>query len=197
MLAQDKPRTEKAPAQRIENDRIVQPAPQMNKLIRDFGGTWTTEDTYEPSPLMPKGGTARSRTTFRPGPGRLSLIQEYQADGSAGKSSGLGVIWWDDKAGSFRVVWCEAGDPPVESRYNGCKILAGGRKVEGDKYVDSDQIEIQGRTMAVQDVYSEFTPVSFTEVLSIGEPGGEMKPFLRIKYRKVADPHRGKTAPRP
>ncbi len=178
----------KATRKTVAKNDIVKPAPEMEKLIHALAGTWSSIDTYDPSEMMPEGGTAHSRNVFRPGPGRFSLIEEYHGDGSAGKSSGIGIIWWDDKAQGFRVVWCEAGDPPVESRYEGCSILSNLGKWEGNQYVHSDEREIQGKRVVLKEVFSDFTPLSFTQTIYIGEPGGELKRFLTVRNKRLTKP---------
>ena len=83
-------------------------APQMEKLIQALAGEWSTEETYGPSDRVPKGGTGHSRDSYRVGPARSSLIEEYHSERAAGKSWGIGIIWWDAEARGFHFVWCDS-----------------------------------------------------------------------------------------
>src|ERR1700680_199174 len=87
---------------------VAKPIPPMEKLIRALAGEWSTDETYEPSDLVPNGGTGHSRDSYRVGPAGLSLIEKYHSEGAAGKSWGIGVIWWDEKAQGFHFLWCDS-----------------------------------------------------------------------------------------
>jgi hypothetical protein len=94
--------------QESAKNAMTKSAPQMERLIHALAGEWSTEETYEPSDLVPKGGTGNSRDSYRVGPARLSLIEEYHGEGAGGKSWGIGTIWWDADARGFHFVWCDS-----------------------------------------------------------------------------------------
>src|SRR5579864_5520520 len=67
----------------------VKPAPEITRLIKMFSGTWTAAEKVEPGPMAPKGASATGTATFRPGPGGMSLIEEYDSPhGSMGPFHG-------------------------------------------------------------------------------------------------------------
>jgi hypothetical protein len=80
----------------------------MERLIHALAGEWSTNEIYEPSDLVPNGGTGRSRDSYRVGPARLSLIEEYDSERAGRKSWGIGTIWWDAEAQGFHFGWCDS-----------------------------------------------------------------------------------------
>jgi hypothetical protein len=137
--------------------KVAKPALPMEKLIRALAGEWSTQETYEPSDLVPKGGVGHSRDSYRVGPARASLIEEYHSEGAAGKSWGIGIIWWDDKSQEFRDAWCDSF-----ALDQGCRMSSEGAKWEGDSFVGTDEHEVSGKRVFEKEVWSNFTPNSFT-----------------------------------
>src|SRR6266545_662559 len=82
-----------------------EPGPEMRKLIGAFSGTWSITSNYEPSAGMPNGSIGRGEEVYRPGPGGRSLIEYVHLKGSTRESTGLGLVWWDEKAQGYRAVW--------------------------------------------------------------------------------------------
>src|SRR5450755_1173647 len=118
-----------AAAQKEENAN----PPQMERLIVALAGEWTTEDTYEASDHASRPRLEHARETYRVGPARLSLIEEYHGEDSAGKPWGTGILWWDDKARGVHGLWCDS-----DSLDRGCRVLSGIGKWEGNDFVQTD-----------------------------------------------------------
>lgn len=156
-------------------------APQMGRLIHALAGEWSTEETYEPSDLLPKGGRGHSRDTYRIGPARMSLIEEYHGDGAAGKSWGIGTIWWESGADGFHVVRCDS-----YALDRGCRVSSELGKWEGDAYVQADAHEVSGKRVFEKEVWSDFTANSYTQTLYLGDSADRLKRFLTIKAKRVA-----------
>jgi hypothetical protein len=162
-----------------KNDEALR-TPQMEKLIRALAGEWSTDETYEPSDLVPKGGKAHSRDSYRAGPARLSLIEEYHSEGDAGESSGIGIIWWDAEAQWFGFVWCDS-----YTLDQGCRVSSEAGKWNGNDYVETDVHEVSGKRVFEREVWSDFTPNSFSQTLYVGEAPDKLKRFLTIKAKRV------------
>jgi Domain of unknown function (DUF4440) len=155
-------------------------ASQMERLIHALAGEWATEETYEPSDLVPKGGTGHSRDSYRVGPARLSLIQEYHSEGAGGKSWGIGTIWWDADAQGFHFVWCDSF-----ALDRGCRISSQLGKWIGDDYVATDEHVVSAKQVFEKEVWSDFTPNSFSQTLYVGDASDKLKRFLTIKAKRV------------
>jgi len=147
----------------------LHPAPEMQKLLNAFSGTWSLELRIEPSKQLPKGGGGSGEEVWRPGPGGLSLIEDYHSKGDDGEISGLGVAWWDESAQRFQITWCDNGTPA------GCGVLKGGAKWEDNAVVALDEWEMNGKKFTFKEVFSDITPTSFKQTLYLGEGGGEWK----------------------
>jgi hypothetical protein len=152
----------------------------MERLIHALAGEWVTEETYEPSDLKPKGGTGHSRDSYRVGPARLSLIEEYHSEGAGGKSWGIGTIWWDADARGFHFVWCDSF-----ALDRGCRISSQLGKWIGDDYVATDEHEVSGKQVFEKEVWSDFTPNSFSQTLYSGDASDKLKRFLTIKAERI------------
>jgi hypothetical protein len=158
-------------------------APQMEKLIQALAGEWSTEEIYEPSDLVPNGGTGHSRDSYRVGPARLSLIEEYHSEGTVGKSWGIGMIWWDVQDQGFHFVWCDS-----YALDRGCRASPQLGKWEGSDYVQTDQHEESGKLVFEKEVWSDFTPNSYSQTLFTGEAPDKLKRFMTIKAKRLSKP---------
>lgn len=156
-------------------------ASEMERLIRNLAGEWSTEEIYEASELVAKGGIGHSRDTYRVGPARLSLIEEYHSDGVAGKSWGIGIIWWDRKTSSFGVTWCDSFALDA-----GCRTSPQAARWRGDAFEISDSHEASGKMVFEREVWSNFTPTSYTQTLYVGDSPNALKRFVTIKATRVA-----------
>lgn len=155
-------------------------APQMEKLIHVLAGDWSTEMRYESTGVVRRGGTGHSRDSYRVGPARLSLIQEYHGEGVAGKSWGAGIIWWDAQAQGFHFVWCD-----TFSLDRGCRVSSQQGKWNGNDFVMTDDHEESGKRVFEKEVWSDFTANSFSQTLYVGNAPDDLKRFLTIKAKRV------------
>ena len=155
-------------------------APEMERLTHALAGEWSTEDIYEPSAQLPKGGRGHSRESFRIGPARQSLIEEYHSDGDAGKSWGIGIIWWDRSAREFRVTWCDSSVPD-----EGCQSSSQHGAWNGDAFEITNKHEVSGKTVFEKEVWTEIARNTFTQTLYAGDAPETLKPFLTIKAKRI------------
>lgn len=157
---------------------MPKPSPEITKLIKTFTGTWTTAEKHEPSEWVPQGATGTGRAVFHPGPGGLSLIEDYRSQGAMGRFQGHGVLWWDDQAKVYKGIWCDNGTP------KGCDT-GGESKWEGDQIVGQMTMEMMGKKYSMKMLYSNITPTSFTFGMDSSVDGGPMKHTMTIEYTKA------------
>jgi ketosteroid isomerase-like protein len=166
--------------QESAKNAVTKSASQMERLIHALAGEWSAKEIYEPGDLVPKGGTGHSRDSYRIGPARLSLIEEYHSEGAGGKSWGVGTIWWDAEAQGFHFVWCDSF-----ALDRGCRISSQLGKWIGDDYVATDEHEVSGKQVFEKEVWSDFTPNSFSQTLYTGAASDKLKRFLTIKAKRI------------
>ncbi len=169
----------KAPAKAAEKKApqgmpmAVQPAAEMQKLIKMFAGNWTAAEKHEAMAGMP-AGSSTGTATFRPGPGRLSLVQHFSAKSEMGSFSGMGIFSWDPKLQAYNAYWCDSMTP------SGCQS-GGTGKWEGDNLVFNYEWDMGGTKVNMRDTYTEIKPESF--VLNSEMDG---KAAMTIRYTKQA-----------
>jgi hypothetical protein len=149
------------------------PPPPMERLIHALSGEWSTEELYDPSDLLPAGGKGHSRDSYRVGPARMSLVEEYHGDGVAGKSWGTGIIWWEAEDHGFHFVWCDS-----YALDRGCRVSSQVGKWDGDDFVQNDVRKVSGKQVVEREVWSGITPNSFIQTLYMGETPAKLKRFM-------------------
>jgi ketosteroid isomerase-like protein len=159
----------------------AQPGPEMQRLLRALEGRWSSSEKYEPNARMPSGGVGQGETVFRPGPGRLSLIEDEHSKNPKGELFGLSVTWWDENAHGYRAIWCANNLP------TGCIVMAKLAQWEGEQFVLGDESESDGKKFTFKEVVSDITPNSYMQTLSQGESGGELKRLVTIHATKVSE----------
>jgi hypothetical protein len=91
---------------------------ETRKLLQAFGGTWSFSETYDPSDSTPQGGTGTGQEIWSAGPGERSVMEEYRSTNEHGSvSTGLGLGWWEEESGGFRLNWCSNDNPHGCLRY--------------------------------------------------------------------------------
>jgi hypothetical protein len=157
------------------NDKIAY-SPEMEKLSVALSGDWTTEDTYEGDDQTPRGRRKLSRESYRVGPARLSLIEEYHGENALGKPWAMGIFWWDHEAKGVHVLWCDS-----QAIDMGCRVLQGIGKWEGDDFVLMDQYGDSGKRVFTREVWSDLKRNSFTQTIYQGASPDNLKKVLTIK----------------
>jgi len=167
------------PAAQAQQMPMPAPSPEMTKLIKTLSGNWSVAEKQEPSPMMPNGGAGKGTAIIKAGPGNLSLVETYQSVGAMGNFKGMGTWWWDPKTQAFRGLWCDNMTP------NGCDT-SGSTKWEGDKLVGTMQGDMNGQTMMMRFIYSDFKPGSFVMTMEMGPDAGKMQKAMTVTYTKAA-----------
>lgn len=147
--------------------------PEMQKLLTTMCGKWIYHFKYQPSETRPNGGTGEGEAVFRPGPGGASMFEDEKSS-EPGGTSGISVTWWDAKAQGYRAIWCDNKMPA------GCIVMSRLAKWEGDNFALSDEFTKDGKNFIFREVVSDITPNSFTQTLSRGEEGKELKLLVTI-----------------
>lgn len=160
-----------AHARRAAGD--VRPAPELESLTKALSGTWGITIDTEPNERLPKGGKGRGQEIWRPGPGGLSFIEDYQSSGD-GEISGIGVFWWDREKARFQVTWCDS------TNSSGCSAMKKGAAWKGDDLILEHEWEGAGRHFTMREVFSGIHPNSFTQTLYQGESGKELRRVVTI-----------------
>ena len=162
-----------------EPAKLAMPGPEAKNLML---GKWEIRVKYEPSPEMPKGGTATGREVWSAGPAGRSVLEDYEEWGTAGEYRGHGAAWWDEKAGGERVVWCDSQIPA------GCEVSKSVAHWEGNSLVYTEETEENGRKGVRQEIFTEITPTSFTQYLKAGPSLSQLKTTVTIHATRVPPP---------
>jgi hypothetical protein len=139
-------------------------------------GTWTVRESHEGSDMMPAGNSSGT-AMFRNGPGALSVVENLSMNGSMGKFTGMGIVWYDSKRQAYKGVWCDSMTPACDTGFTA--------KWEGDKLVATGSSEApDGKKMTVREEYTDITPNSFTFTMYGGPDENSLKKFMTMKYTR-------------
>jgi len=153
----------------------------MQKLVNALSGTWSLREEYEHIDSMPGGGLGKGDVVWRPGPGGLSLIEDYHSKNPKGHVFGLSVTWWDEIAKGYWALWC------ADSLPTGCTVMARLAKWEGNQLVLGDEFASGGKKFTFKETVSDITPKTYTQTLYQGESGSELKRLMTIRAAKVSE----------
>jgi len=160
---------------------MPKPAPEITKLIKTLSGNWNVTEKHEVNPMMPNGGEGKGTARIWAGPGGMSLVENYSSTGAMGTFKGMGTWWWDPKAQVYRGLWCDNMTP------NGCDT-SGSTKWEGDNLVGTMQGDMNGQTMTMRFIYSDFKPDSFVMTMEMGPDESKLQKTMTVTYTKAAAP---------
>lgn len=157
----------------------TQPTPEMRKLL-ELAGRWFYHFEYAPADGSTTGKTTDGRAVLRAGPAGRSLIEdEVETEGSK-ITSNHSITWWDEKAHGYRTLWC------ASENAGGCTVMSQVGKWEGDQFIVGDEFTKNGKKYVLKEVWSEFTPTTFTQTVSQGEAGKELKRMVTIHATRAA-----------
>jgi hypothetical protein len=128
--------------------------PEMQRLGRAFGGTWSTSESSADNEFYPNGAERVGTARFTLAVGGTSLIEEVHSAGSAGRLDFMVVVWWDNEAKVLNFFTCGNGGN------NPCKIR-GTAHWDGDSFVNKYELTIRGAKQKWKDTFSEITSKSF------------------------------------
>jgi len=142
-------------------------------------GTWTTQLQYEPSPAMPDGGASSGQEVWRAGPGGNSVIEEYFEKNAKGGFKEFTIAWWDEQAQGQRFLACD------NEQLHGCEVSRSVARWEGNSLVYTEEREQDGAKLVRQEIFTDITPTSFTQLLKEGPSVPKLRITLTIHARKL------------
>ena len=148
------------------------PAPELQKAIDAFAGSWTIEEDYPPSPGLPKGGTGHGTEIWRAGPGNLSLVYDYNSDTPHGHLTATAILWWDARAKTFRELWCTGASQA------GCTLSPAIIRWDGGDLVFTETFSRGKKRIASREAWSDIKPDSHTMTILEGEHADALKPWI-------------------
>jgi hypothetical protein len=165
------------PAERATTSLQSDSCPEIQKLVKAFGGEWSVVENFERSEFFPNGGSRKGTARISLGTGGTTLIEDYRSDGSEGRLDFVAVIWWDKKPGIYRFFTCS-------NDVNHACELRGTAHWEGKTFVNDYEEMVAGKTTKFQDSFSKITPTSFTLIASISAIRGGMKTLITTAYTR-------------
>jgi hypothetical protein len=79
---------------------------EMNKLYPRIG-TWQVTIRTLPGHGSLQEGVDNGLMKIEKGPGGFSIVQDFRSHGSSGEVVGQSYTWWDERAGTYKSVWCD------------------------------------------------------------------------------------------
>lgn len=161
-----------------DNRRVKLPGPAAQEMML---GTWAIKVKYEPSPEWPNGAEASGKEAWRVGPGGYSIIEEYLESNSKGGFAEINIAWWDAKEKGQRFVACDRDEK------HPCEMSRSVARWQGNDLVYTDEVNRAGARVVRQEVFTEITPTTFTQVLKEGPSESRLKTTTTIRATKISD----------
>ena len=155
------------------------PAPELQKAIDAFAGSWTIEEEYPPSPDLPKGGAGHGTETWRAGPGNLSLVYDYNSDTPHGHLTATAILWWDARAKTFRELWCTSASQA------GCTLSPAIIRWDGNELVFTESFLRGKKRIASREVWADIKADSHTMTILEGEHADALKPWIILRAARA------------
>ncbi|MGA7474431.1 MAG: hypothetical protein WBV26_11415 [Candidatus Sulfotelmatobacter sp.] len=155
------------------------PDPQIERLLRALGGTWSIKEKLAPDAASPRGATGEGKIVWRRGPGGFSVIEDYQSKQGSREITGLGVFWWDEAVQGYRTIWCDSTNP------GGCINFKHVARWAGEQLILVEDYEINGKKFTFKEVFGNITLGAFTQTLYGGESSKELKVDQTIQATKL------------
>ena len=157
---------------------MTKPAAEMDKLMKAMEGTWKVTITTEPNDMNPKKSVDHGSMTVTPGPGGLSLQQNFKASFMKMPFAGHGVVWWDANGGKYQTIWCDSMAP----------CATGSAHWEGeDKLVTDMDAEMMGKPDKMH-ITGTWKGNTMTEEFQESIAGAPMKHTMTIEYARASKP---------
>jgi Protein of unknown function (DUF1579) len=175
--AKDHKPAEKKTAAAAPAQAMPKPSAEEEKLIKAFGGKWTVDGNTEASPAGPAEKTAGTESCHK-GPGGFSVICDANMKfDRMGPFMGHGVMYWDAEAKNYTGTWCDNLGP--------CSTQGTGAW-DGDKLVFNSEMKMNGQSAKMRQTYSDITPTSYKFQIEMGDPSGELKPWMTLNYKRAS-----------
>ena len=153
------------------------PSPEMQRLSNFIVGTFDVVEKHHGRPGAMEW-EATGTASYRPGPDRLSVIEDYRSTGPQGAFSAVAVLWWDPEARVFRHFECESGDP--------CGVVDDKGAWDGEAIVFTRQMERQGRKIVLEERYDFSTPDTIVITSRASVDGAPPMTGMTITYTRAS-----------
>lgn len=131
---------------------MPKPEPEMERLTKFMAGRWDVDEEYADTPMTPGGGKGKGISMVRPGPGNLSVINEYRGLNAPGMV-GHGMMGWSPREKAYVSFWMDNGAP-------GGSASTG--RWKGDDLVFDSVEDMNGQKIQLRMTYTDIKPDSFT-----------------------------------
>jgi hypothetical protein len=162
-----------------------QPSPEILSLEKALSGNWSVAIRFEPSDEMPNGADGHGVEVWRAGPGGFTFMEEADDQMPFGRVFLTGFLWWDRAANKFRGMLC------TSQNRHGCDPKGSLTDVhlswDGKQFIVEIDSERNGKKMLFHEVFSNITPISFTQIAEQGEVGGPLKRFIIIYATRISE----------
>jgi quercetin dioxygenase-like cupin family protein len=143
------------------------PAPEMQRLAKMLVGKWKVDEDFASGGSMPNGGTGTGHSVIEPGPGGLSLIEDFVSISPAAHLHSL--IWWEKAGKVFRTVSCDDYSPEA------CTVENGRGRWEGNEVVWQLTVPKNGKDVPAKIVWAEKDSHSFAATMYVADTSGTLK----------------------
>jgi hypothetical protein len=148
-------------------------APEMERLIKLYRGTWEFTEAYSKSPAFPNGAENTGIYTSELGPGGMSIVNRFHSKGPAGEFEGLLVMTWDAREKAYKA-YVFGNDFP------GALVETG--QFEGDTLVFRANLSMGEKSIPIRNETRVDTKGVLTSDVFFGVPGPGAKetPFVHV-----------------
>jgi len=160
------------------------PPPEMQTLTTALSGEWSLSVKWEADGSMPNGLVNTGEENWRAGPGGYMLLEEEHLRKPQGDLFLLGVVWWNSTMKNLQGMECQNLLPytcDVKGALNDITMSWDGKQF----VIDEIETSNTGKKSMWHEVWSDITPISFTQSGEYGEPGGPRKRLFTIHATRV------------
>jgi len=169
-----------------------QPALKMQTLTAALSGEWSLDVKWETNASMPNGLVNTGEETWRAGPGGHTLLEEEHLRSHQGDVFLFGVVWWNSTKKNLQGLECQNLLPQtcdVKGALNDITMSWDGKQF----VIDEIETSNTGKKSIWHEVWSDITPISFTQTGESGEPGAPRTRLFTIHAKKISAESRNDT----
>jgi hypothetical protein len=164
----------------VSQPQRPKPSAEMRRLLDAFSGTWSTTIEFNTSDNHSPARKAHGTEVWRPGPGGLSIIEDYQSTGANGEVFGLAVAWWEAAEKRYQFLRCES------TGADGCIVLKREPNWENGRLALMEERQENGQKLAIKEIFFDITPTTFKQTIYQGKSARELMTIATIFATKVS-----------
>lgn len=148
-------------------------APEMERLIKLYRGTWEYTETYSKSPSFPNGAENTGIYSSELGPGGMSIVNRFHSKGPAGEFEGLLVMTWDAREKAYKAY-------VFSSDFPGALVETG--QFEGDTLIFRANLNMGEKSIPIRNETRVDAKGVLTSDAFFGTPapGAKETPFVHV-----------------